>query len=88
MKRSRPVGWNEKSLTSRVLQRMLNYSFNIASRTIVLDRFMKERVIAKGVDAARIAVVPPWSHDDQVQFIRQREGKSFGSGTVCRTSLW
>ncbi|HSL53876.1 MAG TPA: glycosyltransferase family 4 protein [Pyrinomonadaceae bacterium] len=63
------AGWlDEKSLTSRVLQRMLNYSFNIAARTVVLDRFMKERVGAKGIDPARIAIVPPWSHDDHVQY--------------------
>src|SRR4029079_6796353 len=63
------AGWlDEKSLTSRVLQRMLNYSFHTTSRTVVLDRFTKERVMAKGFDPARIAVVPPWSHDDHVQF--------------------
>jgi hypothetical protein len=63
------AGWlDEKSLTSRVLQRMLNYSFETAARTVVLDRFMKERVVAKGFDPARIAIVPPWSHDDHVQF--------------------
>ena len=63
------AGWlDEKSLTSRVLQRLLNYSLEVSSRTVVLDRFMKERVIAKGVDPARIAVVPPWSHDDHVHY--------------------
>ena len=63
------AGWlDENSLTSRVLQRMLNYSFAAASRTIVLDRFMRERVIAKGFDPAHISVVPPWSHDDYVQY--------------------
>ncbi|HEU5130702.1 MAG TPA: glycosyltransferase family 4 protein, partial [Pyrinomonadaceae bacterium] len=63
------AGWlDEKSPTSRVLQRMLNYSFRVAARTVVLDRFMKERVIAKGVDPAHVAIVPPWSHDDHVQY--------------------
>jgi glycosyltransferase involved in cell wall biosynthesis len=63
------AGWlNEKSLTSRALQRMLNYSLNAAARTVVLDRFMKERVVAKGIDPARIMIVPPWSHDDHVQY--------------------
>jgi glycosyltransferase involved in cell wall biosynthesis len=47
---------------------MLNYSLNVAARTVVLDRFMKERVVAKGFDPARIAIVPPWSHDDHVQY--------------------
>jgi colanic acid biosynthesis glycosyl transferase WcaI len=63
------AGWlDEKSLASRVFQRMLNYSFKVAARTVVLDRFMKERVVAKGFDPARIAIVPPWSHDDRVQY--------------------
>jgi glycosyltransferase involved in cell wall biosynthesis len=63
------AGWLDRdSTTTRLLQRMLNYSFRQAARTIVLDRFMKERVVAKGVDAGRIAIVPPWSHDDRVSF--------------------
>ena len=63
------AGWlDEKSLASRILRRMLNYSFKVATRTIVLDRFMKERVVGKGFDAARITIVSPWSHDDEVQY--------------------
>jgi glycosyltransferase involved in cell wall biosynthesis len=61
------AGWLERDSTAtRLLQRMLNHSLRQAARTIVLDRFMKERVVARGVDAARIAIVPPWSHDDTV----------------------
>ena len=61
------AGWlKEDSLTSRLLQRMLKFSLQQATRTIVLDRFMKDRVIAKGIDSSRIAIVPPWSHDDHV----------------------
>jgi colanic acid biosynthesis glycosyl transferase WcaI len=63
------AGWLDRnSLTTRALQRMLNYSFHQAASTVVLDRFMKERVIAKGVDAASIAIVPPWAHDDKVAY--------------------
>ena len=63
------AGWLEQnSATSRVFQRMLKYSLKVASRTIVLDRFMKERVVSKGVDAGRVAIVPPWSHDDTVVY--------------------
>lgn len=63
------AGWlEEKSLTSRLLQRMLRYSFSVAGQTIVLDRFMKERVVAKGVDPERVTIVPPWSHDDHVSY--------------------
>jgi colanic acid biosynthesis glycosyl transferase WcaI len=78
------AGWLDKdSPTTRLLQRMLSYSFHHATRTIVLDRFMKERVVAKGIDPTRIAIVPPWSHDDQVSFseagreaFRERHGLS------------
>jgi glycosyltransferase involved in cell wall biosynthesis len=63
------AGWlEEDSLTTRLFQRMLGYSFRVATRTVVLDRFMKERVVAKGVDAERIMIVPPWSHDDAVEY--------------------
>ena len=63
------AGWlSEDSLTSRLFQRMLKFSFQNAASTIVLDRFMKERVVAKGIDPSRIAIVPPWSHDDHVSY--------------------
>lgn len=63
------AGWlNEKSLAAQVLASMLRYSFKHADRTIVLDRFMRDRVLAKGADAQRVTVIPPWSHDDAVAF--------------------
>jgi glycosyltransferase involved in cell wall biosynthesis len=63
------AGWlQERSLVARVLQLLLRYSFEHAARTIVLDRFMEERVIAKGVSRKRVSVIPPWSHDDAVSF--------------------
>src|SRR5688500_19344176 len=75
-------GWlRPDSPLARLLQSMLRYSFMNADRTIVLDRFMKERLLAKGADAERVAVVPPWSHDDAVAYsaagreaFRQRHG--------------
>lgn len=70
------AGWLEPdSALSRVLRRMLKYSLKVASRTVVLDRFMKERIVAKGVDAARVAIVPPWSHDDQVVYSAAGRGE-------------
>jgi colanic acid biosynthesis glycosyl transferase WcaI len=63
------AGWlHESSFVARLLQRMLRYSLKTAHRTVVLDRFMQERVLAKGVAADRIVVVPPWSHDDAVAY--------------------
>jgi len=63
------AGWlDEDSRMARLLDRMLRWSLEHADRTVVLDRFMKERVLAKGVDPDRVAVVPPWSHDDAVRY--------------------
>ena len=63
------AGWlNERSSTARLLQWMLRYSLRNADRTIALDRFMKERLLAKGAHPERVLVVPPWSHDDAVTY--------------------
>nr|AFK79145.1 group 1 glycosyl transferase [uncultured bacterium F39-01] len=78
------AGWLRKeSITARLLQWMLNYSLKHASQTIALDRFMRERILAKGAAPALVSVVPPWSHDDKVTFneegrlaFRERHGLS------------
>lgn len=63
------AGWlAEESLAARLLQRMLSYSLKQARHTIVLDRFMRDRVLAKGAKPERITIIPPWSHDDAVGF--------------------
>ncbi|HET8781099.1 MAG TPA: glycosyltransferase family 4 protein [Pyrinomonadaceae bacterium] len=63
------AGWlRQDSRLARLFQWMLRYSLDHADRTIALDRFVKDRLVAKGVDAERIAVIPPWSHDDAVAF--------------------
>ena len=63
------AGWlAEGSVAARCFQWMLRYSLKHASETIVLDRFMRDRVLAKGADAKRVAIIPPWSHDDAVEF--------------------
>lgn len=86
------AGWLKlNSAMTRILQWMLNYSLKVASRTVVLDRFMKERVVAKGVDATRVAIVPPWSHDDHVVYSaagreRFREQHGFGDRFVVMYS--
>ena len=63
------AGWlHDRSIVARMLKRMLGYSLKLADRTIVLDRFMQERVIAKGATAERVAIIPPGSIDDAVKF--------------------
>jgi glycosyltransferase involved in cell wall biosynthesis len=63
------AGWlRDKSPVARLLSRMLLHSLQRADRIVVLDRFMKDRVQAKGIPAEKVLVVPPWSHDDRVRF--------------------
>jgi glycosyltransferase involved in cell wall biosynthesis len=63
------AGWlRPESTLARMLQWMLRHSFKNADRTVVLDRFMKERLLAKGANPERVLVVPPWSHDDAVVY--------------------
>ena len=61
------AGWLRKdSYTARILSFLLMYGIRKARRLIVLDRFMKERLIAKGVAEDKIIIIPPWSHDRHV----------------------
>jgi colanic acid biosynthesis glycosyl transferase WcaI len=63
------AGWlRQDSALARFLQWMLRYSLEHADRTIALDRFMRDRLLAKGARAERVVVIPPWSHDDAVAF--------------------
>ena len=63
------AGWlKEKSFVARVFQWMLRYSVKQATRVVVLDRFVRERVLAKGAQAERVSIIPPWSLDDAVAF--------------------
>ncbi|MFL6210380.1 MAG: glycosyltransferase family 4 protein [Pyrinomonadaceae bacterium] len=63
------AGWlKENSLASKVLQALLAYSLRRAEKIFVLDRFMEERVRAKGIAGTRLLVVPPWSHDEAIKY--------------------
>jgi hypothetical protein len=63
------AGWlRTKSPVARLLSRMLLHSLQRADRIIALDRFMKDRIQAKGIPAEKVLVIPPWSHDDFVKF--------------------
>jgi colanic acid biosynthesis glycosyl transferase WcaI len=63
------AGWlREKSMIAGLLSHMLLRSLQRADRIIALDRFMKKRIEAKGIDGDKILVVPPWSHDDRIIF--------------------
>jgi colanic acid biosynthesis glycosyl transferase WcaI len=63
------AGWlRADSLLGKILERMSRFSFQCANRIIALDRFMRDRILAKGIAKEKIAVIPPWSHDNEVRF--------------------
>ena len=63
------AGWlRADSFMGKMLERMSRFSFRRADRIIALDRFMRDRIAAKGIAPEKIAVLPPWSHDREVRF--------------------
>jgi len=63
------AGWlMSGSRTERLLETFLRFSLTSATNVVVLDRFMKERVLARGIDPVKVLTIPPWAHDDEVTF--------------------
>lgn len=76
------AGWlRPGSPAARVLEWMSGFSLRQAKKIIALDRFMRDRILAKGIAPANVAVIPPWSHDTEVRFDpegRERFRKAHG----------
>ena len=71
------AGWlKEKSLTARILSSVLRHSLKHAEKIIVLDRFMKYRMLEKGVPEQKLVTIAPWSHTDSVRYDAEA-GRSF-----------
>jgi colanic acid biosynthesis glycosyl transferase WcaI len=78
------AGWlRPDSITARLLNHLMLYSMGRAQRIVAMDRFMRKRLLAKGIVAEKLSVVPPWAHDDVVRFdpearrrFRERHGLS------------
>jgi glycosyltransferase involved in cell wall biosynthesis len=67
------AGWlSRDSRTARILETLLRYSMRHAEKIFVLDRFMKERVEAKAISPHKLIVIPPWSHDTDINFDESR----------------
>jgi colanic acid biosynthesis glycosyl transferase WcaI len=63
------AGWlSPDSFAAKCLERLSRFSLQNSAAIVVLDTFMEKRILAKGIAAEKIAVIPPWSHDSEVQF--------------------
>jgi len=62
------AGWlRQGSVMEKFLRGALEKSFRQSAAIIALDRFMADRIAAKGVDRQKIHVVAPWAHDKEVK---------------------
>jgi glycosyltransferase involved in cell wall biosynthesis len=63
------LGWiREDSLVARILHALLKYSLRHSDRVIALDRFMRERIVNKGIPAERVTILPPWPQDGDIRY--------------------
>ncbi len=63
------AGWlRAGGAAERFLSAISAYCLRRAEPVIALDRFMAQRVLAKGVPKERLIVQPPWPHDDRVWY--------------------
>jgi colanic acid biosynthesis glycosyl transferase WcaI len=63
------AGWlSPSSVSSRILNGMLEYSIRASRKVIALDRFMAARLREKGAHREQVEVLPPWSHSREVFF--------------------
>jgi glycosyltransferase involved in cell wall biosynthesis len=63
------AGWlREKSVTAKILRWLLRYSMEGAEKIVVLDRFMRSRILQKGIGEQKLVTIAPWSHSDSVRY--------------------
>jgi len=63
------AGWlNPSSKAAMFLQSVQAFSMRHSDAVVVLDNFMRARLIASGTAPDKIAVIPPWSQDDCAYF--------------------
>jgi glycosyltransferase involved in cell wall biosynthesis len=63
------AGWlDPSSTTAAILHWIQRFSLRHSDSIVVLDSFMRERLVTSGVPENKIAIVPPWSQDDVAYF--------------------
>ncbi|HTA31556.1 MAG TPA: glycosyltransferase family 4 protein [Candidatus Cybelea sp.] len=66
------AGWlNADSFLARLLEKFSRFSLRSASSIVVLDHFMRQRILDKNIEAQKISIIPPWSNDSDVQYDAQ-----------------
>jgi colanic acid biosynthesis glycosyl transferase WcaI len=61
------------SAVARVFDAMNRLTLRAADGIIVLDRFMRERMLAKLAVPQKISVIGPWAHEDRLETVRHAD---------------
>jgi colanic acid biosynthesis glycosyl transferase WcaI len=73
---------HSRSITARFLELANSFILHCAALIVALDRFMTQRLLARGVAADKILTLPPWPHEEYIHVeqqenpFRQRHGLS------------
>ena len=63
------AGWLQAdSLAAKFLEHLSRFSLRRANGIVALDRFMRDRIVAKQIEPEKVVVIPPWTQDKQVGF--------------------
>jgi colanic acid biosynthesis glycosyl transferase WcaI len=63
------AGWlRAGSPAAKFLERCSLFSLRRAGTIVALDRFMRDRIVAKAIAPEKVIVLPPWSQDGDVSF--------------------
>lgn len=63
------AGWlRADSFAAKFLERLSRFSLGRAEKIVALDRFMRDRIVAKHIAAEKVVVIPPWSQDGEIRF--------------------
>jgi glycosyltransferase involved in cell wall biosynthesis len=66
------AGWlTPDSFAARLLEGCSRFSLRNASKIVVLDHFMRKRILDKDIEPTKVSVIPPWSHDADVRYDAQ-----------------
>ena len=69
------AGWMKpNSLAAHILGAALRFSLRASSYIVVLDHFMKDRIVAKGIPEDKVRIIPVWTHDHVAHY--EPEGRS------------
>jgi colanic acid biosynthesis glycosyl transferase WcaI len=55
------------SLIARLLESVNRFILKRSTSIVALDRFMADRLAARNIPRSKIAVIPPWPHEDKIQ---------------------